>query len=244
MSLSLLDKVESFGKRGGVRTRLILKSQEIAKEYKGVLAPPSVSEESLSKNVARPSGTELDFSDKWGMFKNDLFDSWKDRFEDKFGLFNDDFFDKKKIIIPDPTPQPDPDPSPVISKITSQMVSAAIGYKRVDHWLLEDQEYSPADVNLLVAQMRVFKISSFEYRFPGFDCGNFSFAAKGVWNLDYELAKMATFIVWVSFPKNGTTYIHALNGCVTKDRRFYFIDPQNNNVYTIPNNYKFLVVLG
>lgn len=242
MSNNLFGKIKRF--EGGYRptnARLILKSQEIAREYNGELATPEISEESLANNVITPSsGSPSD----WGLFKNNLFNDWEKRFSNKFSLFNKDFFDKKKIVISDPEPDPEPEPSPIITKVTSATVRATMGNMSVSHWLLEDKEYYPAVVNLLVAQMKAFKVSSFVYDLPDFDCGNFSFAAKGVWNLDYDLAKMATFIVWVSFPKNGTTYIHALNACVADDGKFYLIEPQNDKVYSIPSNYKFLVVFG
>jgi len=111
--------------------------------------------------------------------------------------------------------------------------------------LFEDaKEYYPSDFQQLVNALRRYRIATRNvYKFPVYDCGDFAFAGMGVWHLDATLARMACFIVWVEYPKNGKTYAHALLGACD-GKEFKLIEPQNYLVFAIPNDYTILVLMG
>ena len=110
-----------------------------------------------------------------------------------------------------------------------------------DHY--GDELYMPADVNALLKCLRKYGVNKIEYDFSWFDCEDISFAAMGVWHLNKELRKQAVFIEWVSFPKNGRTFVHALNSCVTQDEHL-LIEPQTAKAFKWPDGWRSVLRVG
>ncbi|RLI83700.1 hypothetical protein DRP04_00845 [Archaeoglobales archaeon] len=106
----------------------------------------------------------------------------------------------------------------------------------------EDEKYYRANVDALVQQIKNYGIPEIGYEYPWFDCGDFSFAAMGVWHLNRDLARQACFIAWVYWEQQGKIYAHALNAAFDTD--FKFIEPQTAEVFAPPENWNLIVLMG
>jgi hypothetical protein len=152
--------------------------------------------------------------------------SWFNRFKQKINNCNKK--NKETIVVSE--------------KLTTSQIKNIIKIPS-SNWLFADADYYVADIPSLLAQMKKYNVAGFKYEFPYYDCDDFSFAAMGAIHLNKETAKMAAFIIWVSYQRDGKNYSHALNGACTGDK-FYLIEPQNYGVFEIPIGYVLRVLIG
>ncbi len=98
---------------------------------------------------------------------------------------------------------------------------------------MADSSYKLVEMPVLKAFLRGNSVNSYVYEKDSFDCDDFSFALMGdvtKWDSD-----LAFGIIWVTTP-NSTG--HALNWCVDVNRKLWFVEPQNNKIFEITEDYK------
>ena len=181
----------------------------------------------LDKTLEELEGYEVEFVD-YPSSDRPSSSSWFERF-------------KNYLLHGGGTPKPKPKPV-VTTKITANTVKALIG-STARNWLFADSDYFVTDMKTALDQIKYYKVANFTYELPYYDCDDFSFAAMGAIHLSKETAKMAFFIIWVSYKRNGKSYGHALNGACTADK-FYVIEPQNYKVYDFPPDWTLQVLIG
>jgi len=130
-------------------------------------------------------------------------------------------------------------------------IEAAFGdrAKGAQFWLADSKYYAAnlADIQSVLQQT---KIEQLKYVAEDFDCDDFSFTLMGALHANpYEpkkmpTAKQAVFIVWVWWKMGNNVYGHALNMCVTADKKVYMIEPQNDRIFNVPPNWNLLLVMG
>ena len=131
------------------------------------------------------------------------------------------------------------------SQLTTQEIQWFIGRPAIHQFFGDAKSYS-ADTALLVNAWRKGHAATVQkYKFPDFDCEDFSFHAMGLWHKETITARMATYIIWVSYSKAGTHYAHALNAFCEHDA-FYLVDPQDRSYtpFRLPDHYKIQVLIG
>ena len=129
------------------------------------------------------------------------------------------------------------------SVITEKVIRKHLGHLFVRHFLLGDVEAKPATVELLNNQAMRLGVADIPYNFPDYDCEDRSFACMGAWHLNAETAKVATYIAWVTYVRDGETRAHALNALCT-DRAFFFYEPALYKVFEIPDFWMLNVLMG
>lgn len=98
------------------------------------------------------------------------------------------------------------------------------------------QEADPGYIDLIVDADQGDKE---EYDLETFDCDDFAFRLMGVFHMDRETAAMPIFITWVSFPGGA----HAVLSYYY-DGEVRIIEPQNDEVFPVPEDWSLLVLIG
>ena len=114
------------------------------------------------------------------------------------------------------------------------------------HQYFGDAKTYPANAETLIKAWQKNHVATVQkYIFPDFDCEDFAFFGMGIWHSTIETGRVATFIIWVSYPKGNKQYAHALNGFCTQTK-FFLIDPQDKSYtpFTLPEHYKIQVLIG
>lgn len=111
-------------------------------------------------------------------------------------------------------------------------------FRGVDDLKLSDPNYKLVDVGMLQKFLKRNKIDKREYKHPEHDCDDFSYILFGdVTRWDSDLA---FGIAWVV--REGYDY-HALNVLIGTDKRVYFVEPQTDEVFLVPDNWDIRFVL-
>lgn len=108
---------------------------------------------------------------------------------------------------------------------------------------LADQYYQELDEELLFNFLEQDKTDLEKYVAEDFDCDDFTFRLYGLLHMDLRLAAMPIFITWVSWTKNGQRYGHAVLSYY-KDGEVHIIEPQNDEVYSVPKEWSLILVCG
>ena len=130
-------------------------------------------------------------------------------------------------------------------KLTIDDIQWLIGRAAL-HQYFGDAKTYPADAKVLIYAWRKAGVAVVQpYTFLDFDCEDFAFYGMGVWHKTIKTAKVATFIIWVTYPRGGEQYAHALNGFCTQ-KFFFLVDPQDRSYtpFRLPKNYKIQVLIG
>lgn len=110
------------------------------------------------------------------------------------------------------------------------------------HQYFGDKIVYPANLEILIRAWKKARVACIQrYTFPDFDCEDFAFYGMGIWHKTIETARMATYIIWVSYGNKA----HALNACCTAEA-FYLIDPQDTTYtpFRLPKQYKIQFLVG
>ena len=145
--------------------------------------------------------------------------------------------------------------------LTAQEVDQAIKTAFGDRaekalWLNADAKYYAARLDDIRAVLQTTKIDKLPYIIEkdtgveAYDCDDFSFALMGALHANpykpqwMPTGKEAVFITWVWWKEGNNTYGHALNMCVTADKKVYMIEPQNYTIFNVPPNWNLILIIG
>lgn len=135
----------------------------------------------------------------------------------------------------------------VIKPFQKQLTNSTITYKEVErilqktlgnvhfHWA--DRKYKLVDTNHLKRFLKINTVSNIKYVSNDFDCDDFSMLLQG--DVTRWDSALAFGIVWGITPQG---YKHAWNWFVGKDKKIYFVEPQNDRVF-LPTSEKALLLL-
>ena len=128
-------------------------------------------------------------------------------------------------------------PEPVVvPEVPQQMSTARITSAEVNQLLSDafgvaaqnsDRSYKLVDIEVLKEFLASNPVSEREFVLESHDCDDFSFILMGdVTRWDPDL----TFgVIWGWTPKDT---FHAWNWCIGTDRRIWFVEPQNDKVFS------------
>ena len=103
-----------------------------------------------------------------------------------------------------------------------------------------DLQYEDLDLEEVKKVVASDEIDKMKYEAEEYDCEDYAFALMGALHHNRKTAAMPIFITWVSMPEGG----HAVLSVVTKDRRVLIIEPQNDSIYPVPNNWSLMLLCG
>ena len=97
---------------------------------------------------------------------------------------------------------------------------------------MSDDRYDYVNKNKLLTFLAGDKTNLATYIPEDYDCDDFSFRLMGQFHLQGSgFEDKAIGIIWLQQPA------HALNVCVTKERKVLLIEPQTDKVYVRPEDY-------
>ena len=121
-------------------------------------------------------------------------------------------------------------------------------YRRAFHypwWLfgrafyLADQYYKETDPALILNILAQDRTDLEEYIAEDYDCDDFAFRLMGVFHQNKETAAMPIFITWVLTPSGGHAVLsYYVAGTVR------IIEPQTDDVFEVPTDWKLLLLCG
>jgi len=102
-----------------------------------------------------------------------------------------------------------------------------------------DQYYQEADEGMILDILEHDKTDLEKYVAEDFDCDDFTFRLYGVFHTDLRTAAMPIFITWVNMPQGGHAVISYFKDGIVK-----IIEPQNDNVYLVPEEWSLMLLCG
>jgi hypothetical protein len=105
---------------------------------------------------------------------------------------------------------------------------------------MADQSYDVADEDFIKAILCHDKTEREQYEAERFDCDDFAFRLMGAFHRDLGTAAMPIFITWVGMPDG---YGHAVLSYY-KDGKVKIIEPQNDDIYDVPQEWSLLLLCG
>jgi hypothetical protein len=103
---------------------------------------------------------------------------------------------------------------------------------------LSDREYKTTTVDELKRFLSNDIVDSYKYISEYYDCDDFSFALMGNMSVP-EWSDLTFGILWSGTPNGG----HAINCFIDIDREVWIIEPQNDNVFKLPDDWTPWVVM-
>ena len=104
---------------------------------------------------------------------------------------------------------------------------------------LSDSYYETTTKDKLQKFLKLDNTDQYEYKKEIFDCDDFSYRLVG--NLSIPgWASLPFGILWTYLP-NGSG--HALNIFIDTDSEVWIVEPQNDNIYKMPKNWKPIIVM-
>ena len=104
---------------------------------------------------------------------------------------------------------------------------------------LADEFYKETDQTFIQDILAKDKTNLETYVTEFFDCDDYAFRLMGIFHQNGEVAAMPIFITWVLTSFGG----HAVLSYY-KSGEIYIIEPQNDNIYSVPKNWKLLLLCG
>jgi hypothetical protein len=105
---------------------------------------------------------------------------------------------------------------------------------------MADQSYDEADEGAIQEILSKDLTDLEKYKAEQFDCDDFAFRLMGVFHQDLRTAAMPIFITWVGMPDG---YGHAVLSYYCKGS-VKIIEPQNDDVYSVPKEWSLLLLCG
>lgn len=124
---------------------------------------------------------------------------------------------------------------------------------------LADQSYAEADEGVISEILDKDKTDLEQYKAEDFDCDDFAFRLMGAFHQDLRTAAMPIFITWVSWEVTGSWLKRVwtrLKSFVTgqrvghavlsyyKDGKVNIIEPQNDDIYPVPEGWRLDLLCG
>ena len=105
---------------------------------------------------------------------------------------------------------------------------------------MADQDYNEADEGLIRSILEQDKTELEQYQAEEFDCDDFAFRLMGVFHQDLRTAAMPIFITWVGMPDGfgHAVLSYYIEGIVK------IIEPQNDDIYSVPSEWSLLLLCG
>jgi len=104
---------------------------------------------------------------------------------------------------------------------------------------LADKYYKEADVALILSILSKDRTDLEQYVAEDYDCDDFAFRLMGVFHQNRETAAMPIFITWVLTPQGG----HAVLSCYVTGR-IRIIEPQTDDIFEVPADWKLILLCG
>jgi len=102
---------------------------------------------------------------------------------------------------------------------------------------LSDRLYQLASVQDVERLLSMDDTDKYQYVSEHFDCDNYAYRLMGNFNIP-EWSSLAFGICWTGTPNGG----HAVNCFVDNELRFWIIEPQNDQVFELPSDWKPFVI--
>ena len=108
---------------------------------------------------------------------------------------------------------------------------------------LADPYYQEADEDIILEVLKNDHTERVKYVLHDNDCDDRTFRLMGVYHIDDRTVAYPIFITWVEYYRNGKRYGHAVLSYLYKGKVRY-IEPQNDNVLPIPDDWTLTVLMG
>jgi len=106
---------------------------------------------------------------------------------------------------------------------------------------LADNYYRPVDESLIKQILETDKTNREQYVAEDFDCDDFTFKLMGIFHQDTRTAAMPIFITWVV---RTDKQAHAVISYYTNNGTVMIIEPQNDNIYSVPAGWQLILLCG
>ena len=108
---------------------------------------------------------------------------------------------------------------------------------------MADAYYQRADTGIILDVLGKDKTDLEKYKAEDFDCDDFAFRLMGVFHSDPRTVAMPIFITWVEWYQDNQRYGHAVLSYYCKGI-VYIIEPQNDNVFLVPDGWSLNLLCG
>ena len=105
---------------------------------------------------------------------------------------------------------------------------------------LADQQYKEVDEELVRMILDADVGDREDYEAEWYDCDDFAFNLMGIFHQNKETAAMPIFITWVQMPEGG----HAVLSYIDFIGKVRIIEPQNDEVYSVPKGWVLSLLCG
>jgi len=108
---------------------------------------------------------------------------------------------------------------------------------------MADAYYKEADHDIILEILDKDRTDLEKYQIEDFDCDDFTFRLMGVFHSDPRTVAMPLFETWVEWYVDGQRYGHSVMSYY--DRGIVnIIEPQNDNVFLVPDDWSLNVLMG
>ena len=104
-----------------------------------------------------------------------------------------------------------------------------------------DQYYQPVNETLIKLILDNDNTNLQHYVSEDFDCDDFTFRLMGIFSQNTETAAMPIFIIWLLLPDGQG---HAMISYVTNNGIVKLIEPQNDQIFSVPKDWKLMLLVG
>ena len=108
---------------------------------------------------------------------------------------------------------------------------------------MADAYYQEADHDSILTVLEADRADTIKYIREDFDCDDFAFMLMGAFHNDERTAAMPIFITWVEWYTDEQRYGHAVLSYYCKGI-VNIIEPQNDNVFLVPDDWSLTVLMG
>ena len=132
-----------------------------------------------------------------------------------------------------------PKPQALYDITKEDIISAIISYSGKANVYLSDSYYKTTTLDELKRFLHDDETNEYRYVSEYYDCDSFSFRLMGQIH-SVEWGALPFGIVWTITP-NGN---HAVNCFVDNERQFWVIEPQNDSVFSLPDDWiPYLIII-
>ncbi|GAG32204.1 unnamed protein product [marine sediment metagenome] len=108
---------------------------------------------------------------------------------------------------------------------------------------MADPYYQEADEDIILEVLKTDHTERVKYVLHDNDCDDRTFRLMGVYHIDDRTVAYPIFITWVEYYRDGKRYGHAVLTYLYKGKVRY-IEPQNDNVLPIPDDWSLTLLCG
>jgi hypothetical protein len=104
---------------------------------------------------------------------------------------------------------------------------------------LADETYRQVNLNQISQILKDNKTNEQKYIDNDYDCDDFTFQLMGTFHSNIDTAAMPIFICWVSTPNGGHAVISFYH-----NGEIFIIEPQTDEIYSPPNDWGLILLVG